>query len=80
MAVETDVTTGDVPKLITWAPLGKTNTSVTPFGGKVEVALIMAGIDYTVEAGDPTNNKTFVKQKACPRLPVLQHFIDLLVP
>lgn len=54
-------------KLITWGPVGKTHSSVTPFGSKVEVALRLAGIDYSVEAGDPTNSKVFVKQKARPQ-------------
>ena len=57
--------TAGVPKLITWAPFPSTNVSVSPFGGKIEVALRMAGIDYSVEAGDPTNSKLFVKQTAC---------------
>ena len=62
-----------VPRLITWAPLGKTHSSATPFGCKVEIALRMAGIDYTVAPGDPTDSKVFVKQKVCPHLP-LQHY------
>lgn len=56
-------TAATVPKLITWAPVGKSVSSVSPFGAKIEVAMRLAGIDYTVAAGDPTNSKTFVKQK-----------------
>jgi hypothetical protein len=55
--------TNSVPKLITWAPVGKTNASASPFGGKIEIALRMAGIDYTVAPGDPNDSKTFVKHK-----------------
>ena len=57
-----------MPKLITFAPIGKAHSSVTPFGAKVEVALRMAGIDYTVAPGDPSDSTVFVKQKARPHL------------
>jgi hypothetical protein len=56
-------TTRSVPKLYTWAPLGQTHASASPFGGKIELALRMAGIEYTVAPADPTNTKTCVKQK-----------------
>lgn len=55
--------TSHIPKLITWAPVGKMHGSSTPFGIKIELALGMAGINYTVEAGNPLNPKSMPKQK-----------------
>lgn len=52
-----------VPKLITWGPVGNSYSSVSSFGAKVEVGLRFAGIDYTVQPGDPTDSKVYVKRK-----------------
>lgn len=51
------------PKLITWAPVGSMHGSSTPFGLKVELAMRLAGITYTVEPGNPLNSKSMPKQK-----------------
>jgi hypothetical protein len=55
--------TSHIPKLISWAPVGQVHGSSTPFGIKVELALRLAGIEYTVQPGNPLDFKTMPKQK-----------------
>lgn len=53
----------DALELMTMPPLGTAALSASPFGGKVEVTLRLAGLEYTAVPGDPGNKKLTPKGK-----------------
>lgn len=54
-------------EVISFAPPHKSRTTGTPFGGKVEAVLRLAGIPYVGLKGNVTNPKHAPKHKARPR-------------
>lgn len=57
----------DALEVMSIPPMGAGALSVTPFGGKVEVMLRLAGLEYRAVKGDPGNKKLTPKGKVrCP--------------
>jgi hypothetical protein len=50
-------------QLLSYPAVGKCRLTITPFGGKLEIMLRLAGISYTGLCGDVTNPKHAPKRK-----------------
>ena len=49
--------------LLSLPPIGSAVLSSTPFCGKIEVALRLAGLEYTTDLGDFNDKKVIPKKK-----------------